>query len=92
MNTFVKTATLADIYSEQAEWTARSGVLVAIDEMFSTVDLKDAENGKTLLFLQGNEADHFIDTVGDIWNATKTLPRGICELAAAYPYLDALEG
>lgn len=83
---------LASIIQEHARFTQRSDVEVKTDAAFSWVELRDTQTNESLLFLQGHEADYFIDRAREIWEETRTLPMDICELAVAYEYLDALEG
>lgn len=61
-----------------------SGVTVDCDSAYSTVSI-DAP-GKESIFMQGDDADTFIEECRKLWNRYPSLPMDVCELALAEPY------
>jgi hypothetical protein len=79
------TPTLQAIYQEQADFVTRSGFTVSIDYAQSWVTI---ESSNEELFLQGQQADEFIDRAA---NLTALIPDlADADLATAYGYLDAV--
>ena len=61
-----------------------AGITVDTDSGYSTVSI-DAP-GQESLFMQGDEADAFIEECRKLWNRYPSLPMDVCELALAEPY------
>jgi hypothetical protein len=79
------TPTLQDTYQEQADFVTRSGFTVTIDYGQSWVTIESSDEA---LFLQGHQADEFIDRMA---NLTALIPElADADLATAYGYLDAV--
>ena len=73
------------ILRRQADYARNSGIVVDIDRAYQTVSLHDN------IFMQGDDAQDFIDAVDALANRCPSLPFDICELAAAYDYCELLE-
>ena len=77
---------LSTILKQQARYAQASGLVVDIDRAYQTVSLHDD------IFMQGDEAQGFIDAVDTLSKSCRSLSSDIVELAVAYPYADLLEG
>jgi len=88
--------TLIEIYEQQAKYVRDSGYIVAVNSPFSWVSIKPSNpnnppDDKDEIFLQGDEADTFINGVEEMWEAVQHMDREAVELAYAYPYLECLK-
>ena len=63
-----------------------AGITVDTDSAYSTVSI-DAP-GEESIFMQGDDADSFIEECHKLWNRYPSLPMDIAELALAEPYTD----
>ncbi len=63
-----------------------AGIDVDCDSSYSTVAISC--RGEDDLFMQGDEADSFIDERRKLWNRYPSLPMDVCEMALAEPYTD----
>ena len=61
-----------------------AGITVDTDSSYSTVSI-DAP-GQESIFMQGDEADAFIEECRKLWSRYPSLPMDVCELALAEPY------
>lgn len=61
-----------------------AGIDVDCDSGFSTVSI--SMPGEDDIFLQGDEADSFIEECHKLWNRYPSLPDYVCEMALAEPY------
>ena len=62
------------------------GVEVETDSGFSTVCISC--RGEDDIFLQGDDANSFIDEARAMWKRYPSLPKYVCEMAIAEPYTD----
>ena len=76
---------LVDIILCNAEMVENSGVSVDINRSQSWVDMQ--ADGETKVFLQGHEADSFIDAVDEMAEQLPDVDYGIIELSFCYDYL-----
>ena len=79
--------TSLEIAMQQADFARNSGVTATIDTAFGWVTLDD---GEAELFLQGYQAEKFIDKVLLLWEELQHIDMGDAELAVAYDYLDVM--
>lgn len=79
---------LQEILESQARFCERSGITVEIRHNMGWVDIKDTQGGE--LFLQGDDADHFIDKVADLSRQCPDVTIADIELACAYDYAHIL--
>ena len=63
-----------------------AGIDVFTDACFSTVAISKA--GEDDIFMQGDEADSFIEECCNLWNRYPSLPMDVCEMALAEPYTE----
>ena len=63
-----------------------AGIDVDCDSGFSTVSI--SMPGEDDIFLQGDEADSFIEECHKLWKRYPSLPDYVCEMALAEPYTD----
>jgi hypothetical protein len=63
-----------------------AGITVDTDSAYSTVSI-DAP-GEESIFMQGEDADSFIEECRKLWNRYPSLPMDVAELATAEPYTD----
>ena len=63
-----------------------SGIDVDCDSRFSTVCISC--RGEDDIFMQGDDANSFIDEAQAMWNRYPSLPKYVCEMALAEPYTD----
>ena len=78
------------ILHQQLEYSISSELIVDINSPFSTVSMEC--EGQDLCFMQGDEADTFIDEVETLFNADDF--NGTYDDAAmicGYPYLDLIQ-
>lgn len=61
-----------------------AGITVDTDSSYSTVSI-DAP-GEESIFMQGEDADSFIEECRKLWNRYPSLPMDVAELATAEPY------
>jgi len=61
-----------------------AGITVDCDSGYSTVSIECP--GTDGAFMQGDEADAFIEECRKLWNRYPSLPMDVCELALAEPY------
>ncbi len=62
------------------------GIHVDCDSRFSTVCISC--RGEDDIFMQGDDANSFIDEAQAMWNRYPSLPKYVCEMALAEPYTD----
>lgn len=63
-----------------------AGIDVETDSAYSTVAI--SAPGEDDIFMQGDEAEAFIDSTRALWKMYPSLPTYVCELALAEPYTD----
>ena len=63
-----------------------AGIDVDCDSSYSTVCI--SAPGQDDIFMQGDEADSFIEECCNLWNRYPSLPMDVCEMALAEPYTD----
>jgi len=73
---------------EQAERAQNSRITVDVDESYQTVSI-DAP-GEESIFMQGDEAQDFIDERDVLTKRYPSLHDWVAELALAYPYAENL--
>ena len=61
-----------------------AGITVDCDSGYSTVSIECP--GTDGAFMQGDEADAFIEECRKLWSRYPSLPMDVCELALAEPY------
>lgn len=81
---------LIEILKRQEDYARRSLEDVTVDYMMPTVSLEGV-NGSDV-FLQGDDAQGFVDRVETMYEQTQVLSKDQCEFIVAYEYLDLLEG
>ena len=81
---------LALILINQAEYVTNSGFTVKTNSAYSTVAIDHELDKEDGIFLQGEEADLFIEEAIKLWQEVCTLGIDTCELSLAKPYIDAL--
>lgn len=64
-----------------------AGIDVDCDSAYSTVAITSPDYLDEI-FMQGDEADSFIDECRKLWNRYPSLPMDVCEMALAEPYTD----
>lgn len=74
------------IFWQAAQRMRDAGITVDTDSAYSTVSI-DAP-GQESIFMQGDEADSFIEECRKLWNRYPSLPMDVAELASAEPYTD----
>ena len=74
------------VFWDAAKRMSDAGITVDTDSGYSTVSI-DAP-GEESIFMQGDEADSFIEECRKLWNRYPSLPMSIAELALAEPYTD----
>lgn len=74
---------------EAAARVRASGVLVDMNSAFSTVSI-DPAPGEYGIFMQGDEADQFIEEVRALCKRYRSLDEDTAALALAEPYAEAL--
>ena len=74
------------IFWQAAQRMRDAGVTVDTDSGYSTVSI-DAP-GEESIFMQGDDADSFIDECRKLWTRYPSLPMDVAELAIAEPYTD----
>ena len=62
------------------------GVEVETDSAYQTVCI--SAPGVDDIFMQGDEADSFIEECRKLWKRYPSLPMDVCEMALAEPYTD----
>jgi len=72
------------IFWQAAQRMRDAGITVDTDSAYSTVSI-DAP-GQESIFMQGDDADSFIEECRKLWNRYPSLPMDVCELALAEPY------
>jgi len=72
------------IFWDAAQRMRDAGITVDTDSSYSTVSI-DAP-GQESIFMQGDDADTFIEECRKLWNRYPSLPMDVCELALAEPY------
>ena len=63
-----------------------AGIDVDCDSSYSTVCI--SAPGQDDIFMQGDEADSFIEECCNLWNRYQSLPMDVCEMALAEPYTE----
>ncbi len=63
-----------------------AGIDVDCDSRFSTVCISC--RGEDDIFMQGDDANSFIDEARAMWKRYPSLPMAVCEMALAEPYTD----
>ena len=74
------------IFWQAAQRMRDAGITVDTDSGYSTVSI-DAP-GEESIFMQGDDADSFIDECRKLWTRYPSLPMDVAELARAEPYTD----
>ena len=74
------------IFWQAAQRMRDAGVTVDTDSGYSTVSI-DAP-GQESIFMQGDEADSFIEECRKLWIRYPSLPMDVAELATAEPFTD----
>ena len=74
------------IFWDAAKRMRDAGITVDTDSAYSTVSI-DAP-GEESIFMQGEDADSFIEECRKLWNRYPSLPMAVAELALAEPYTD----
>jgi len=74
------------IFWQAAQRMRDAGITVDTDSGYSTVSI-DAP-GEESIFMQGDDADSFIDECRKLWNRFPSLPMDVAELATAEPFTD----
>lgn len=74
------------IFWDAAKRMSDAGITVDTDSGYSTVSI-DAP-GEESIFMQGDEADSFIEDCRKLWTRYPSLPMDVVELAMAEPYTD----
>ena len=72
------------IFWDAAKRMTDAGITVDTDSGYSTVSIDCP--GEETIFIQGHEADSFIEECRKLWNRYPSLPMSIAELATAEPY------
>ncbi|WP_444939092.1 hypothetical protein [Microbulbifer sp. JMSA002] len=70
------------------EKSARDSAKVEVNYRLPTVSITDGAGG--VVFLQGADAESFVDDVRDLEEDYQDETREACEYVFAYPYLDLL--
>lgn len=81
---------LETIIKETAARMEASGVSVETDSAYSTVCISDDSGMNEDIFMQGEEADDFINEVNEVYEKVQTLGRGVIELYVAHEYTECL--
>lgn len=81
---------LIAILKRQEDYARRSLEYVTVDYQMPTVHMLGV-NGSDV-FLQGDDAQGFVDRVETMYEQTQVLSKDQCEFIVAYEYLDMLEG
>ncbi len=63
-----------------------AGIDVDCDSAYQTVCISKA--GEDDIFMQGDEADSFIEECRKLWNRYPSLPKYVCEMALAEAYTE----
>ena len=63
-----------------------AGITVDTDSAYSTVAIDCP--GEETIFMQGDDADSFIDECRKLWTRYPSLPMDVAELAIAEPFTD----
>lgn len=63
-----------------------AGIDVDTDSAFSTVCI--SAPGEDDIFMQGDDADQFINEARAMWKRYRSLPMGVCEMALAERYTE----
>lgn len=79
---------LVDIVTSQAKFVYNSGVTVSITRNMPWVDIKAGESGE--LFLQGDDAETFIDKLDKLSEQLPDVDFETLELACAYEFVHML--
>ena len=74
------------IFWDAAKRMRDAGITVDTDSAYSTVSI-DAP-GEESIFMQGDDADAFIEECRKLWTRYPSLPMDVAELATAEPYTD----
>lgn len=64
-----------------------AGIDVDCDSAYSIVAITSPDHLDEI-FMQGDEADSFIDECRKMWKRYRSLPISVCEMALAEPYTD----
>lgn len=75
---------------QRADWTEKSGISVDWDSAFSTVSI-DCE-GEDSIFMQGDEADKFINEIEAMCKRFPSLDEYTAALALSAPYAECIWG
>lgn len=76
------------IYRQQIDYVRNSGLTVDARPVESTVEIKN-QDGSTLIYLQGHQADTFCSHARSLWYSAGSMSRDECNAVMAYPYSDA---
>lgn len=79
---------LSEILKRQARYVRYSGYKIEINSIFSWVGIIERESNKTLVFLEGEEANSFINKVNQLWKETGNLDKEVIAEALAKPYIE----
>lgn len=81
---------LKNILEQQAEYVRLSGFTVKTDSAYCTVAMDNEKTGEGW-FLQGEEAEAFIDEAEALWNNPESqVGMDICEQSIAKQYIDCM--
>ena len=75
---------LSDLIRQSAEWTRNSNVEIDVDESFGTVAIGE------LAFMQGDEADSFIESANDLYEKCGDVTIDECYEYLAWSYIECL--
>ena len=76
------------ILRNNVQFVENSGVEVDVDSRYSTVHIYDHGGGE--VFLQGDEANAFIDNAKGLWDQLEVISMDEAYKFQAYDYLDLL--
>lgn len=74
------------VFWQAAQRMRDAGITVDTDSAYSTVSIDCP--GEDSIFMQGDEADSFIEECRKLWTRYPSLPMDVAELATAEPYTD----
>jgi len=78
------------IARDQAKFVQGSHVAVNVDRRFSTVHILDLNDESLDVFLQGSDADEFIDAADDLYECLGEITMEQAYQVQAHPYLDLM--
>lgn len=81
---------LIEILKRQEDYARRSLKYITVDYTMPTVVMLGENDSE--VFMEGGEAQDFVDRVETMYEQTQVLSKDQCEFIVAYEYLDMLEG